>query len=76
MFKNNYLQSYLLGKSLTAGVLPAISAWNWTQVPHKGSAAGITDMLGGQIHSQFTTHIKREIAKFAKVTQDAGMSLE
>jgi tripartite-type tricarboxylate transporter receptor subunit TctC len=26
-------------------------------VPYKGGAAGITDLLGGQIHSQFTTII-------------------
>jgi tripartite-type tricarboxylate transporter receptor subunit TctC len=46
------------GLSHLAGTLMASMAKiNWIHVPYKGGAAGITDMLGGQIHSQFATII-------------------
>ena len=46
------------GLSHLAGALMASMAKvNWIHVPYKGGAPGITDMLGGQIHSQFATII-------------------
>ena len=46
------------GLSHLSGVLMATMAKiNWIHVPYKGGAPGITDMLGGQIHSQFATII-------------------
>ena len=46
------------GLSHLAGALLATMAKvNWIHVPYKGGAPGITDMLGGQINSQFATII-------------------
>ncbi len=46
------------GLSHLAGSLMATMAKiNWIHVPYKGGAPGITDMLGGQINSQFATII-------------------
>jgi tripartite-type tricarboxylate transporter receptor subunit TctC len=46
------------GLSHLAGALFAqMAKIEWTHVPYKGGAAGINDLLGGQISSQFTTII-------------------
>lgn len=46
------------GLSHLAGALFALLAKiEWIHVPYKGGAAGINDLLGGQISSQFTTII-------------------
>jgi len=46
------------GLSHLAGVLfGSMAKVNWVHVPFRGGAAGITAMLGGQIHSQFATII-------------------
>ena len=46
------------GLSHLAGALFALLAKiDWIHVPYKGGAAGINDLLGGQINSQFTTII-------------------
>lgn len=46
------------GLSHLAGTLfGSLAKVEWIHVPYKGGAAGITDMLGGQIHSQFATII-------------------
>jgi tripartite-type tricarboxylate transporter receptor subunit TctC len=46
------------GLSHLAGVLfGTMAKASWVHVPYKGGAAGITDMLGGQIHAQFATII-------------------
>ncbi len=46
------------GLSHLAGALMSTMAKiNWIHVPYKGGAPGISDMLGGQIHSQFATII-------------------
>lgn len=49
------------GLSHLSGTLMATMAKiNWIHVPYKGGAPGITDMLGGQIHSQFATIISTQ----------------
>ena len=55
---------YTYGSSGTGGLshlagslMSTMAKINWIHVPYKGGAAGITDMLGGQIHSQFATVI-------------------
>jgi tripartite-type tricarboxylate transporter receptor subunit TctC len=55
---------YTYGSSGTGGLshlagalLSSMAKVNWIHVPYKGGAPGITDMLGGQIHSQFATII-------------------
>jgi tripartite-type tricarboxylate transporter receptor subunit TctC len=55
---------YTYGSSGTGGLshlagalLASMAKVNWIHVPYKGGAPGITDMLGGQIHSQFATII-------------------
>ena len=55
---------YTYGSSGTGGLshlagalLSTMAKVNWIHVPYKGGAPGITDMLGGQIHSQFATII-------------------
>lgn len=49
------------GLSHLSGTLMATMAkLNWIHVPYKGGAPGITDMLGGQIHSQFATIISTQ----------------
>ncbi len=46
------------GLSHLAGALFAqLAKIEWIHVPYKGGAAGINDLLGGQINSQFTTII-------------------
>ena len=46
------------GLSHLAGVVFAhLAKIDWLHVPYKGGAAGINDLLGGQINSQFTTII-------------------
>jgi tripartite-type tricarboxylate transporter receptor subunit TctC len=46
------------GLSHLAGALFAqMTKIEWIHVPYKGGAAGINDLLGGQINSQFTTII-------------------
>jgi tripartite-type tricarboxylate transporter receptor subunit TctC len=46
------------GLSHLAGTLfGSMAKVQWIHVPYKGGAAGIIDMLGGQIHSQFATII-------------------
>ncbi len=46
------------GLSHLAGALFALmTKIEWVHVPYKGGAAGINDLLGGQINSQFTTII-------------------
>ena len=42
---------------LSGALLASMAKVNWIHVPYKGGAPGITDMLGGQIHSQFATII-------------------
>lgn len=55
---------YTYGSSGTGGLshlagalLSSMAKVNWIHVPYKGGAPGITDMLGGQINSQFATII-------------------
>ncbi len=55
---------YTYGSSGTGGLshlagalMSSMAKVNWIHVPYKGGAPGITDMLGGQIHSQFATII-------------------
>jgi tripartite-type tricarboxylate transporter receptor subunit TctC len=46
------------GLSHLAGeMLARLANFQWIHVPYKGGAAGINDMLGGQLNSQFTTII-------------------
>jgi len=42
---------------LAGAMLASLARIDWIHVPYKGGAAGINDMLGGQINSQFTTII-------------------
>jgi tripartite-type tricarboxylate transporter receptor subunit TctC len=42
---------------LSGALMASMAKINWIHVPYKGGAPGITDMLGGQIHSQFATII-------------------
>lgn len=55
---------YTYGSSGTGGLshlagalLSSMAKVSWIHVPYKGGAPGITDMLGGQINSQFATII-------------------
>ncbi len=55
---------YTYGSSGTGGLshlagamLASMAKVSWIHVPYKGGAPGITDMLGGQINSQFATII-------------------